>query len=242
MKTGNDLSAFRIFSNMEKIRITHFSDMLCVWAYISEIRLSELKNNYGEKVQIEFHFFNVFGNTGTKFSTDWKERGGNSGYAEHVLKISSKYDHISVHPDIWNINIPESSIPCHIFLCAVKQYLLEEGDENYHSGELLEKTAWLIRESFFRDLIDVSRKEELLNIAERLELPIKRLEKFLDNGKAHALYSSDLDLAKVHNVRASPTMIFNEGRQTLMGNVGYRVIDANIRELFHTPLDQKSWC
>lgn len=33
----------------------------------------------------------------------------------------------------------------------------------------------------------------------------------------------------------SPTLIFNEGRQRLNGNVGYRVIEANIRELRHNP-------
>lgn len=31
----------------------------------------------------------------------------------------------------------------------------------------------------------------------------------------------------------SSTLIFNEGRQRLNGNVGYRVIEANIRELLH---------
>ena len=34
----------------------------------------------------------------------------------------------------------------------------------------------------------------------------------------------------------------NEGRQLLAGNVGYRVIEANIRELLDTPGDQQSWC
>lgn len=227
---------------MENIRIRHFSDVLCIWAYLSEIRLVELRNNYGNKVKFDFHFFNVFGNTNKKFQTDWKERGGHYGYATHIMNIASQFDHISVHPDIWKKNIPISSMPCHLFLCAVKQYLLEEGSDEYHSGQLLENIAWMIRESFFKDLIDVSRKKELFSIADRLDLPTDRMEKSLANGKAHALHANDLDIAREYNVRASPTMIFNEGRQTLMGNVGYRVIDANIRELFHTPLDQKSWC
>lgn len=227
---------------MQNIRISHFSDVLCIWAYISEIRLVELKNNYGDKLKFDFHFFNVFGNTGKKFLTDWGDRGGNRGYSDHVLKIASNFDHVTVHPDIWKVNVPESSIPGHLLLCAVKQYLRDEGSENYQSGDLLEKTAWLIRESFFKYLVDVSQKKELLSIAETLELPLSRIEKILDSGMAHALYSSDLDMAREHTVRASPTMIFNEGRQTLMGNVGYRVIDANIRELLHMPQDQKSWC
>ena len=227
---------------MENIRISHFSDVLCIWAYLSEIRLTELKNNYGNKVKFDFHYFNVFGNTDKKFNIDWKDRGGNNGYASHVINIASQFDHISVHPDIWRKNIPRSSMPCHLFLCAVKQYLVEEGSDNIHSGQLLEKTAWMIRESFFNDLIDVSQNKELFAIGEKLALPAGRMEKNLAAGMAHALYSNDLDFAREQNVRASPTMILNEGRQTLTGNVGYRVIDANIRELFHTPFDQKSWC
>lgn len=227
---------------MENIRISHFSDVLCIWAYISEIRLTELSNNYGDKVKFDFHYFNVFGNTDKKFKIDWKDRGGNHGYATHVMNIASKFDHISIHPDIWNKNIPASSMPCHLFLCAVKQYLLEKDNDNFHSGKLLENIAWTIRESFFKNLIDVSRENELFSIAEKFELPIDRIKKILANGMAYALYSNDLDLVRDHGVRASPTMIFNEGRQSLMGNVGYRVIDANIRELLHTTLDQKSWC
>jgi hypothetical protein len=43
-------------------------------------------------------------------------------------------------------------------------------------------------------------------------------------------------------VTVSPTLIFNEGRQRLNGNVGYRVIEANIRELLHNPSGELSWC
>jgi len=43
-------------------------------------------------------------------------------------------------------------------------------------------------------------------------------------------------------VSVSPTLIFNEGRQRLNGNVGYRVIEANIRELLHNPPGEESWC
>ena len=41
----------------------------------------------------------------------------------------------------------------------------------------------------------------------------------------------------------SPTFILNEGRQKLYGNVGYRVIEANLQELLKSPdASQASWC
>jgi predicted DsbA family dithiol-disulfide isomerase len=64
----------------------------------------------------------------------------------------------------------------------------------------------------------------------------------MDSGDAYARLSKDLDLVKEHTVTVSPTLIFNEGRQRLNGNVGYRVIEANIRELINNPPGEQSWC
>jgi len=51
-----------------------------------------------------------------------------------------------------------------------------------------------------------------------------------------------LDLARTHSIQASPTLLFNEGRQRLSGNVGYRIIEANIRDLIEGAPGQLSWC
>jgi predicted DsbA family dithiol-disulfide isomerase len=37
---------------MEPIRISYFSDVLCVWAYIAQIRLDELKTTFQDKIAI----------------------------------------------------------------------------------------------------------------------------------------------------------------------------------------------
>ena len=44
-------------------------------------------------------------------------------------------------------------------------------------------------------------------------------------------------------IEGSPTFELNEGRQKLFGNVGFRVIEANVREVLRDPnQDQASWC
>lgn len=68
------------------------------------------------------------------------------------------------------------------------------------------------------------------------------LERALNCGAAHAAFAEDLEPARRQNVQASPTLIFNEGRQRLSGNVGYRLIEANIRELVEEAPGQQSWC
>ena len=40
----------------------------------------------------------------------------------------------------------------------------------------------------------------------------------------------------------SPSLLLNDGRQRLNGNVGYRVIAANVREILERPPGQLSWC
>ena len=79
-------------------------------------------------------------------------------------------------------------------------------------------------------------------IAEKLGLSVAAIQAQIDSSEAYAQLSEDFDLVKEHTVTVSPTLIFNEGRQRLNGNVGYRVIEANIRELLHNPLEEQSWC
>ena len=79
-------------------------------------------------------------------------------------------------------------------------------------------------------------------IAEELGIDITLIQAQIDSGEAYALLSKDFDLIKEHQVTVSPTLIFNEGRQRLNGNVGYRVIEANIRELLNNPTNEQSWC
>lgn len=42
----------------------------------------------------------------------------------------------------------------------------------------------------------------------------------------------------------SPAYVFNDGRQLLYGNVGYRIIASNLRELMsaHRVEGEPSWC
>lgn len=225
---------------MNKVRIEHFSDILCVWAYVSQIRVNELKQQFGEQVEMDYHFVHVFGHAHQKLQAQWAERGGFRAYADHVRDVVARFGHVPLHAEIWVRNAPRSSLPAHLFLCALK--LLEPAAPGDGAENAFERAAWAVREAFFRDLVDVSRRDELLKIAEKLNLPVGKIEANLDNGAAHALLSEDITMARDKSVRASPTLLFNEGRQALTGNVGYRVIEANVRELLRMPADQSSWC
>ena len=223
---------------MSLVQITHFSDVLCVWAYVSEIRCDELLDTFSQQVSLEPHFFHVFGGVQRKLDRQWAERGGVAGYSAHVKSVVEGFDHANVHPEVWIRNTPESSLPAHLLLCAVR--LLEER-ESIRAGSL-RRTAWSVREAFFLHCADISKRGVLLELAEEGGLPVSALEDALGDGSAHAELCEDLEQARDQNIRSSPTLVFNEGRQQLTGNVGYRIIEANVRELLEHPPDQHSWC
>jgi predicted DsbA family dithiol-disulfide isomerase len=225
---------------MEPIRIIYFSDALCVWAYIAQVRLDELKTTFQSQIAIEHHFVPVFGNAREKLDLRWRDRGGLAGYSTHVRDAASKFDHITVHPDIWTQVVPASSTSCHLFLHAIQ--LLEIDGLIDSSQQAFDKATWEFRSAFFTQLADISDRQVQFEIAEKLELPLDLIQAQIDSGKAYALLSKDFDLVKEHTVTVSPTLIFNEGRQRLNGNVGYRVLEANIRELLNHPAGEQSWC
>jgi predicted DsbA family dithiol-disulfide isomerase len=228
---------------VEPIRIFYFSDVLCVWAYIAQIRLDELRSTFSTQISIESHFTPVFGDAQRKLTQRWQDRGGFEGYSQHVREVGAKFEHVSIHPDIWTQQIPTSSTSCHLFLRAVK--LLEDKGTlvTKDGSSAMEKLSWALRQAFFTKLADISDRKIQVQIAKELGLPVTKIKAEIESGAAYAELSRDFDLTKEYNIAVSPTLIFNEGRQRLNGNVGYRVIEANIRELLTNNLpDRQSWC
>jgi predicted DsbA family dithiol-disulfide isomerase len=223
---------------MERVKITYFTDALCVWAYLSQVRMDELRANFKDGVEIDSRYFHVFGNVATKMETAWKERGGLPAYRRHVREIVEKFGHVSLHHQTWETDAPKSSMPAHLFLCAIR-YVEMSSRCAPGSGD---RAAWALREAFFRHGRNVSQRKVLFEIAESIGLPAGEIEDAIANGAAHAVLAEDLELARTQSIAASPTLLFNEGRQRLTGNVGYRIIEANIRELLERAPGQLSWC
>lgn len=216
------------------IPITHFSDALCIWAYISQVRVAELRSNFEDDVLFDYRYFNVFGDVATKMATQWQEKGGLSGYAGHVREVAERFEHVRINESLWTTSTPQSSMPAHLVLCAARVAIDDPA--------LLLSLDQEIRRAFFEDVADISSTEALLEICAGRGVDRRALERELHSGRAHAALATDMKQAQELGVRSSPTLTFNEGRQTLAGNVGYRVIEANIRELIRDPADQQSWC
>jgi len=214
------------------IGIDYYSDALCIWAYIAQRRGSELEAEFTGDIRIDYRFLQVFGDVQGKMATQWSDRGGLAGYAAHVQEVAAGFEHVDINPDVWLANTPASSLPAHLILCGTRLC----------AADKVPVLLAILRQAFFVDLVDVSNTGGLLKLAEQAGIDTAKLTQTIDSGEAHAQLAADLGAATQNGVRSSPTMIFNEGRQMLSGNVGYRVMEANVRELLRQPGDQQSWC
>jgi predicted DsbA family dithiol-disulfide isomerase len=226
----------------DKIKLSCFSDTLCFWAYAAQIRLDELKQNFADRVEIEHHFISVFGNTAQRIGTGWKDRRGYEGFSDHTVKEAKTFSHLHINHDIWRKTRPKTSATSHLFLKAVqlqspsKQLLHDKG------VTMFDALLWDVRCAFFEQALDIGRFDVLWDIAGSYDLPREAIEKSLEDGSALAALMSDMDMKEQHKLEGSPTYILNDGRQKLYGNVGYRVIEANVSELLEKGQHQLSWC
>ena len=106
---------------MSLVKITYFSDILCIWAYISQARINAVNEKFVDAVRIEHRLCSVFGDTAQKIASTWKTRGGYEGFNAHLREVAQRFPHIEVHPDIWLKTRPASSASPHLFLKAIQQ-------------------------------------------------------------------------------------------------------------------------
>ena len=227
------------------VSITYYSDVLCIWAYATQIRLEEIARNFGADVQIEHRFCSVFGNSADKIATGWADKGLYDGFNRHLQGVGKHFNHIDIHPEIWLSTKPASSDSAHLFVKAVQiAELKSKGRGNSGvAGPLSAQLIWQLRCAFFRECRDISQHNVQYAIAERVGIPLGPVEAEIDSGAAFASLAADYQQRDSLKIEGSPTFVLNQGRQKLYGNLGYRVIEANIRELLREPsLGEMSWC
>lgn len=225
----------------------YFTDVLCVWAYAGQARIDELKRHFGTQVQINYRFLPLFGDVFGRMKREWGGKGGLGAYADHVQQLARDWDHVRVHSRVWRCNVPASSFGTHRFLKAVQLWGHEVDPESESlvvgARSAFESVLWSLRKAFFADTADVGRREVQDAIAAEHGLPVNEVRAIADSGDADAALVADLELKDSQQIPGSPTLVLNAGRQRLYGNIGYSVLEANVRELLSNPrFGEASWC
>jgi predicted DsbA family dithiol-disulfide isomerase len=229
------------------LHISYFSDVLCIWAYVAEVRLDEVRKEFSSSVELEYRFIPIFGATRYRIAEGRKDRGGYAGFGEHVRKVAADFPHVSVNERVWSEVAPTTSSTAHEMLCAARLLTNEGAIDSARRDELggrtlLEEATWQIRSAFFEHARDISDRDVLLDVLGEAGMPTEAIEAKLKSGEAMADVCRDIELRDINKIEGSPTYYLNQGRQKLYGNVGYRVVSANLRELLEQPEDQASWC
>jgi len=229
---------------MTRPTITYFSDVLCVWSYISQIRLDQLAKEFGDRIEIDERFCSVFPDARTKTAATWKDKGGYASMNKLFQRLARKYNHITIHPDVWTVAQPYSSTGIHQVLKAYQAVGIEDqGSDILYADTLGAKAVRRFREVFFAEGRDISNWDVQMELASELGVDADRITAMLRSSQAAAMLDADLKLADKMGVKGSPTFVMNEGRQFLFGNVGYKLIQANVEELFREqPEEAASWC
>ena len=219
--------------NPNPLTIDYYTDVLCIWAWIAQRRIEELESRWGAQIRLVHHCVSVFADTEGKMETQWRERGGYEGFADHVHKAAADYESAPVHPDLWHRVRPKTSANAHLLLKAA---------ELSHSPEAEISMAAAIRRAVFVEARDVGRLPELMAVADSAQMDTRRLQAALDDGSAMAALFSDYASCEALGIKGSPSWVMNDGRQVLYGNLGYRILHANVEELLRHPEQEASWC
>jgi len=213
--------------------VDYYSDILCVWAWIAQRRIDELNKQLGDKIELKYHYLDVFGDAANKVPTQWQDRGGYDGFSTHVVEAASIYEDAHINVDIWSKVRPTSSANPHLVLKAIEL--------TYSCKQSIE-FALKFRQAFFIEAINISHLEVLFAIIEDAGLDSMQVNKAILDGNAMASLMQNYQQAKALSLKGSPSYIIDNGRQTLYGNVGYRVLLANIEEQLNKPESEASWC
>lgn len=211
----------------------YFTDVLCIWAYIAQQRMDRLKQDFAGRLQVSEHFLPVFGAVNKKMQDNWKNKGGIKAYSQHVTEVAKDFKDITVADNIWLTNTPSSSISCHLFIKAAELSLINNENDSTPVNNKLSQLIWQLRVEFFQNVVDVSNLKEQFSIANSLGFSIIEIQGFIESGEAMAALDIDRQIKEHHNLKGSPSIILNEGRQILYGNVSCDVISANVQALLN---------
>ena len=215
---------------MSALKIVHFSDVLCIWAYVGQANLFRLVEKFGDRIQLEEHFCSIFPDTQTKINKAWHDRGGFTGYADHVKTVAEGFENVGIHDDVWSRVRPKSSASPHLFIKAIE--LLEDDElEATYLNRLSNRAAKELRTAFFAEARDIADWTVQRAVSEKIGVNFDDVHKKIETGEAIAKLAADYELGQSLHVQGSPTYILSEGRQILFGNISYGILEANVSEL-----------
>ncbi len=221
-----------------KLAFSHFSDPLCIWAFVANDKLQQLLREVGERLEVDYRVVPVFGSVPWRFARGPWAGAGIEGRVRATAEIAAQHGHPEVSGACWSGDCPASSWAAG---AAVKAVCALEREGTVPSGTG-GRYHHALRHKFFVDNVNVARRAAQLELAEALGVPRAGIERQLDDGSAlAALWEDQLETERL-KLQGSPTYVFDGGRAMLYGNFTYGVLHATVEELLHGLRPEGSAC
>ena len=184
------------------IRLDVFSDYLCPWCYNAAVRITDVEQEYGDRVRVHWRAFPLIPDRQPGRRVTQKTREGRQRVAAEEPRA------LFVAPEI-ETALPSSSVPAQTAAkCAEHQGA--EQFARFRRGLFVAQ---------FRDNLDISRRDVLWALARQCGLDVPRFEVDYVGGAAYEAVLHDCaEGAAWFGVSALPTVIFDE-KLSLVGAV-----------------------
>jgi len=182
---------------MSPVRVSYYSDVLCIWAYAAQRRLEQLVQKFGDEISVDARFCSVFPDAWGKIEEKWKTRGGFAGFNRHTNDVARKFPHIDVHERLWVESRPRTSASAHLFLKAIE--IVEREDVSKprpYLDRISTRATWELRRAFFASAKDISDWQVHKEIAESLGIDYGRVDEKIRSSEAVVQLAVDYNLSQ----------------------------------------------
>ncbi len=220
------------------IDFSHWSDPLCIWAFVAQDKLDRLLARHGEALRVRYRVVPVFGSLRQRFEQGPWSTDGVEGRVEKTADIARRFGHDAVSGACWRAARDASSWSPG---AAIKAVALAE-QAGHVAPNCTARFQIALRHAFFIDDINITERAAQLALAEQCDIPRAPLEAALDDGRAlAALWEDEAERDRL-GIQGSPTYVFDEGRAMLYGNVSEGMINATVDELLGGMAPGRSEC
>ncbi len=179
---------------MPRLEVVFYHDVLCSWCYLADQRLSVLRAEMGDALDVSYRAYAIRPEGEAVSPHDARV------LARHYRRVAKEPGGDGIVPDLWlNGDPPASTLPPLVALEAARLQGTVRRDALLLS----------LREAAFRRGINVSRRDVLIELAERVRLDVDRFVTALDAPATEQAVRAEHAEGHGRGVRGVPTLIVN---------------------------------
>lgn len=179
---------------MARLEVVLYHDVLCSWCYLADQRLSVLRAEMGDALDLSYRAYAIRPEPEAVSPRDARV------LARHYKRVAKEPGGEGIVPDVWlSGDPPASTLPPLVALEAARLQGLGRRDALLLS----------LREAAFRRGLNVSRRDVIIELAQRVGLDVERFVTALDAPATEQAVRAEHAEGHGRGVRGVPTLLVN---------------------------------